>query len=105
MQLDAGVALGGSTDAPFGHPDPWRAITAATTRRTRGGRLLGSEERLDAGWALKLFLTNPDDPGGLPRRVGVGQPADLCLLRLPLNAALEEPSSAHVAATFVGGRH
>jgi len=102
--LDAGVALGGSTDAPFGHPDPWRAITAATTRRTRGGRLLGSEERLDAGWALKLFLTTPDDPGGLPRRVGVGQPADLCLLRLPLNEALEDPSSAHVAATFVSGR-
>lgn len=102
--LEAGVAVGGSTDAPFGHADPWRAIAAATTRRTRGGRLLGADERLDAGWALKLFLTSPDDPGGLPRRVAVGQPADLCLLRLPLDAALEEPSSAHVAATFLSGR-
>lgn len=101
--LDCGVAVGGSTDAPFGHADPWRAIAAATTRRTRGGRLLGAEERLDPGWALKLFLTSPDDPGGLPRRVAVGQPADLCLLRLPLDAALEEPSSAHVAATFLSG--
>jgi predicted amidohydrolase YtcJ len=101
--LEAGVAVGGSTDAPFGHADPWRAIAAATTRRTRSGRLLGAEERLDAGWALKLFLTSPDDPGGLPRRVSVGEPADLCLLFLPLNAALEEPSSAHVAATFLSG--
>lgn len=102
--LDSGVAVGGSTDAPFGHADPWRAIAAATARRTRSGRLLGAEERLDAAWALKLFLTSPDDPGGLPRRVAVGQPADVCLLSLPLDAALAEPSSAHVGATFVGGR-
>lgn len=102
--LDNGVAVGGSTDAPFGHADPWRAIAAATTRRTLGGRLLGAEERLDPAWALKLFLTSPDDPGGLPRRVAVGRPADLCLLRRPLDAALEEPSSAHVAATVVSGR-
>jgi predicted amidohydrolase YtcJ len=102
--LDNGVAVGGSTDAPFGHADPWRAIAAATTRRTVSGRVLGAEERLDPAWALKLFLTSPGDPGGLPRRVAVGQPADLCLLRRPLDPALEEPSSAHVAATIVSGR-
>jgi predicted amidohydrolase YtcJ len=102
--LEAGVAVGGSTDAPFGHADPWRAIAAATARRTGTGRLLGSDERIDAAWGLKLFLTAPDDPGGLPRRVATGQPADLCLLRLPLDAALADPSSADVAATFVEGR-
>jgi predicted amidohydrolase YtcJ len=102
--LDQGVAVGGSTDAPFGHADPWRAIAAATTRRTGRGRLLGAGERLDPAWALKLFLTSPGNPGGLPRRVAAGQPADLCLLNRPLDAALEEPSSAHVAATFVSGR-
>jgi predicted amidohydrolase YtcJ len=98
------VAVGGSTDSPFGPADPWRAIAAATTRRTLGGRVLGAGERLDPAGALKLFLTSPDDPGGLPRRVAVGQPADLCLLRRPLDAALEEPSSAHVAATLVSGQ-
>ena len=102
--LARGVPVGGSTDAPFGHADPWRAIAAATTRRTASGRILGAEERLDPASALKLFLTSPDDPGGLPRRVAVGQPADLCLLRRPLDAVLAEPSSAHVAATFLSGR-
>ena len=102
--LDTGVAVGGSTDAPFGHADPWRAIAAATARRTPSGRILGAEERIDPAWALKMFLTSPGDPGGFPRRVAAGQPADLCLLRLPLDAALEEPSSAHVAATLLSGR-
>jgi predicted amidohydrolase YtcJ len=102
--LDHGVPVGGSTDAPFGHADPWRAIAAATTRRTAGGRTLGAGEQLDPRRALALFLTSLDDPGGRPRRVSVGQPADLCLLRLPLASALENPSSAHVAATFTAGR-
>jgi predicted amidohydrolase YtcJ len=102
--LKQGVPVGGSTDAPFGHADPWRAIAAATTRRTRGGSILGAGEKLDARRALALFLTPPDNPGGPPRRVAVGEPADLCLLRLPLDAALDDPSSAHVAATFVSPR-
>jgi predicted amidohydrolase YtcJ len=102
--LDRGVQLGGSTDAPFGHADPWRAIAAATGRRTPAGRILGARERLDARRALNLFLTPPDDPGGPPRRVAVGEPADLCLLRLPLDEALEQPSSANVAATLTSGR-
>lgn len=102
--LERGVAVGGSTDAPFGPADPWRAIAAATTRRTRHGAVLGAGERLDARRALTLFLTPPFDPGGRPRRVAVGQPADLCLLHGPLEAALDDPSSAHVAATFIGGR-
>src|SRR5439155_4287942 len=32
--IAAGVPVGGGTDAPFGHPDPWRAIAAAVTRAT-----------------------------------------------------------------------
>ena len=102
--LDNGVRVGGGTDAPFGHADPWRAIAAAITRRTPSGRILGTSERLDARRALDLFLTPPGDPGGSPRRVAVGEPADLCLLRVPLDQALDQPTSAHVGATFVGGR-
>jgi predicted amidohydrolase YtcJ len=101
--LARGVSVGGSTDAPFGHPDPWRAIAAATTRRTCSGRLLGAEERLDARRALGLFLTQPHKPGGPPRRVATGAPADLCALHLPLTEALERPSSTHIRATIRQG--
>jgi predicted amidohydrolase YtcJ len=100
----AGVPLAASSDAPYGEPDPWDAIAAAADRRTRAGRPLGPLEALSARATLDLWLGEPADPGGPPRRVVVGAPADLCLLDRPLAAALEAPSARRVAATFVGGR-
>jgi predicted amidohydrolase YtcJ len=101
--IEAGIPVGGSTDAPFGHPDPWRAIAAAIERRTGDGALLGLREAIAPERALALFLTAPEAPGGMLRRVTVGGPADLCLLDAPLSRVLEEPSSSHVAATFHQG--
>jgi predicted amidohydrolase YtcJ len=101
--LDAGVAVAASTDAPFGAADPWRTIAAATTRRTAGGRTLGGHEAVDARTALSLLLGDLADPGGPPRRVRCGAAADLCLLDVPLDAALAHPSSEHVVLTLRGG--
>ncbi len=102
--LEAGVRLAGGTDAPFGAPDPWCAIRASVTRRTRAGVTLGEGERLAPELALALFLGPLDDPGGPPRRVVVGAPADLCLLDRSWRSAREEPSSAYVRATLRAGR-
>ncbi|MCA1841860.1 MAG: amidohydrolase family protein [Actinobacteria bacterium] len=101
--LRAGIAVGGSTDAPFGPADPWRAIAAATTRQTASGHILGKDERLDARRALDLFLGPPGAPGGPPRRIAPGAPADLCLLAVPLREALQSPSAALVVATIRAG--
>jgi predicted amidohydrolase YtcJ len=101
--IEAGIPVGGGTDAPFGHPDPWRAIAAAIDRQTSGGAPLGVREAVSPERALALFLTPPEEPGGEPRRVGVGAPADLCVLDAPLSQVLEEPSSSHVVLTVVGG--
>lgn len=101
--IEAGIPVGGSTDAPFGHPDPWRAIATAIERRTVTGAPLGVREAVSPERALALFLTPPGDPGGRPRQVEVGAPADLCLLDGPLSAVLEDPSSSHVALTVIGG--
>jgi predicted amidohydrolase YtcJ len=98
-----GVAVAGGTDAPYGHPDPWRAMTAAVDRRTPRGHVLGVAERLAPACALGLFLGAADAPGGPPRRVAVGGPADLCLLDRPLSAALAEPSSSAVRLTLCSG--
>jgi predicted amidohydrolase YtcJ len=101
--IEAGIPVGGSTDAPFGHPDPWRAIATAVERRTVDGAPLGLREAVAPERALALFLTGPEAPGGMLRRVTVGAPADLCLLDAPLSRVLEEPSSSHVALTFHDG--
>src|SRR3546814_7317968 len=47
----AGVALAGSSDAPFGRADPWLAMQAAVERQTPRGDILGAAERLKIGRA------------------------------------------------------
>jgi predicted amidohydrolase YtcJ len=100
----AGVPLAGSTDAPFGDPDPWAAMNAAVSRRTADGAVLGWAERLSPEEALRLFLSPLQDPGGPPRRLAVGSSGDLCLLSLPWNEARSQLGHHLVRATFVGGR-
>ncbi|MBV8462339.1 MAG: hypothetical protein JO368_03540, partial [Acidimicrobiales bacterium] len=53
--------------------------------------------------ARDLYLAPLDDPGGRPRRVEPGAPADLCLLDVPWGVARLDLSAAHVRATYVGG--
>jgi predicted amidohydrolase YtcJ len=101
--LDAGVAVGGSTDAPFGPDDPWLAMGAAMDRRSAAGVRVGQDEGLTATAALGLFLAPLDQPGGAARQVQAGQPADLCLLGVPIGQALVDPSGQHVAMTMAGG--
>ncbi|MBV9410223.1 MAG: amidohydrolase family protein [Acidimicrobiia bacterium] len=95
--LDAGVPVAFGTDAPFGDPDPWRAIAAAIDRT------IAPAERVDAETALSRFLTPPLSPGCRARRVEPGERADLCLLEEPLLDALRTPSADLVAATVCDG--
>jgi predicted amidohydrolase YtcJ len=101
--IRAGVTVAAGTDAPFGPADPWQCIAAATTRRTPSGRVLGRDERVTASRALRLFLAAPDDLTRV-RTVARGQPADLCVLRVPLTDALNRPAAEMVRATVTGGR-
>ena len=102
--LAAGVAVAGGTDAPFGIADPWRAMRAAVDRRSHNGSVLGAGEAVPPRAALDLFLSDLHAPGGAPRRVRAGAPADLCLLREPLADALETLDAGLVHATIIGGR-
>jgi len=100
--LDAGVALGGGSDAPFGGFDPWAAMDAAISRRTREGALIGEEEALTPEQALDLYLRAPNALDRR-RRVAIGMPADLCLLDQPWAQVRTDLSSHHVRASFIRG--
>jgi predicted amidohydrolase YtcJ len=101
--LDGGVGCALSSDAPYGPVDPWTVITAAVHRTSPSGHVIGPAERLAPAQALAGYLGPPDTPGAAPRRVAVGSPADLVLLRVPLARALEAPSADLVAATIIDG--
>jgi predicted amidohydrolase YtcJ len=94
-----GIGVAAGTDAPFGHPDPWRAITAAVERRTSTRAPLGRDEAVGPAAALDLFLGAPDTPHR-PRRIAAGTITDLCLLDRPLADALAAPTADAVRATI-----
>ncbi|ROO88723.1 putative amidohydrolase YtcJ [Actinocorallia herbida] len=99
----AGIPLALSSDAPYGPLDPWTVIDAAVRRRTRAGAVAGAPERLGARDALDRYLAPSDDPGGPPRRVRPGEPADLLILRTPLADALAALPASPVDAVFLDG--
>lgn len=101
--LEAGVPLGGGSDAPFGEADPWRAMAAAVSRRTAAGAPLGPGESLAPEQALALFTADAGAPGGPPRRVAAGAPADLCLLDRPWREARRRLTRDDVVATWCAG--
>ena len=101
--LRHGIPLGGSTDAPYGLPDPWGGMRAAVHRRTAEGRRLGKDETLCPEEALALFTSPLEAPGAPPRQVKVGAVADLCLLSRRWTEARTRLVADDVAATFRDG--
>jgi predicted amidohydrolase YtcJ len=101
--IRAGVRVGLSSDAPYGDPDPWACIRAAVNRRTASGSTIGVDERVTPRRALAGLLAPLHRPGGTPRALAQGAPADAVLLDRPLDHALREPSAEHVRCTIVSG--
>lgn len=91
--IAAGVGVAAGTDAPFGDADPWAVIRAATER--------AEPERISLTAAVGLFLGEPKHPAR-PRRITVGAPAYLTLLRLPPQD-ITIPNRDLVGATVIDG--
>ena len=100
--LAPGIPVAASSDAPYSEPDPWAGMRAAVERRTAAGKLLGPDERVPLGEALRLFTGDPLDPGRGHRRVAPGAPADLCLLGRPLDGPTL-PTASDVRETYRAG--
>lgn len=101
--LDAGVLVVPSSDAPFGELDPWRNMKSAVTRLTSSGFVLGPYERVTAAAVFAGYLSPAAIPGGPPRRIRPGIPADLCLLRESLERVLGDPDAGQVRMTVKAG--
>jgi predicted amidohydrolase YtcJ len=97
-----GVTVAAGSDQPFGPSDPWQSVRAAVSRRTRQGLSLGESERVLPSTALDMFSGWASSPGTL-RTLSPGQPADLCILKVPLHEALRSPSAENVAVCLVSG--
>ncbi|WP_054812040.1 amidohydrolase family protein [Nocardia arizonensis] len=101
--LDARIPLALSSDAPYGPLDPWAVIAAAATRITPEGTALNPAESLTPRQALDAYLAPAHAPGGAPRIVRPGVPADLVVLHTPSALALRRPSADHVRYTIIDG--
>lgn len=94
--LRAGIPVLGSSDAPYASPNPWAGMAAAVERRTARGAPVGQEERLSPRQALALYAVRPS--------IQVGDPADLCLLPVSLNEALDDLAAMCPVLTLIGGQ-
>lgn len=102
--LGAGIPLAAGTDAPFGEPDPWKAMAAAVTRRTLAGKTIGAEEALLPEEALNLFISELDAPGRRYASLSVGASADLCLMSAPWAQLRADLAAASVRVTLKAGQ-
>jgi predicted amidohydrolase YtcJ len=92
--IAAGIALGLSSDAPYGPLDPWAVMRAAILRLTPAGEVAGRAERLTAAQALAGYLSPAHAPGGRIGRVRAGAVADLVLLGAPAARHRARPAGA-----------
>jgi predicted amidohydrolase YtcJ len=98
----ARIPLALSSDAPYGPLDPWAVMRAAALRQSRGGAVLGPDERLSPAQALAGYLSPAVRPGAAAARVRPGS-ADLVLLHVPLREALAALDSSLVRLTATDG--
>jgi predicted amidohydrolase YtcJ len=100
---NAGIPLAGGSDAPFGSADPWAAMRAAVSRRTRSGAVVGPDEALTPEESLALFLKDPLDLS-CERALAAGAVADLCLLDRPWQEARLRLVADDVRLCWASGR-
>ena len=105
--LDAGVLVGGGSDAPGPPMSVLRGMWQARTRMARGVDLpLGPAEAISAAEAFDLFTVGAAAVAGFGStgRLRAGDPADIAGLTVdPLTVDPSEMYDGRVLATIVGG--
>jgi predicted amidohydrolase YtcJ len=106
--IDAGVHVGGGTDAPVVPGDPFQSMWWMTTRGTLAGYRLGPEHAITAREALRLYTRNNAVLLGAEAELGSIEPgklADLVVLSQDVLAVdPERLRETRALLTLVGGR-
>ena len=94
-------------DAPVALPDSMRVLDATVTRRTRSGRVLGPDQRVDAYTALRAMTIWPAFQlfeEGVKGSIAVGKLADFVVLSAdPLKTEATQLASIKVEETIKEG--
>jgi hypothetical protein len=105
--LDAGLRVPGSSDRPVAAGAPLLGMQSMVERRSRDGRVLAEEERIDGAAALRAYTVEAAWAGHAEHRQGriaAGLLADLVLLDDdPTTVPAGRIGDITVLATFVGG--
>lgn len=106
--IDAGVHVGGGTDAPVVPGDPFQSMWWMTTRGTLAGYRLGPEHAITPREALRLYTRNNAVLLGAEAELGSIEPgklADLVVLSQDVLAVdPERLRETRALMTLVGGR-
>ncbi len=99
----AGIAVYGSSDAPYGPVDPWLAMRTAMERRSASGAAVGKDESISALSALRAYVNSPQERWRDEVGPCVGDLGDLVILGESLKGSLSNLDSVSVRATVIGG--
>ena len=102
--LAAGIPVVASSDAPYGPLNPWLCMAAAVSRRCADGSVLNAAEAVSPAAVLSGYLSSAQMPGGPPREIVPGSPADLVLLDRSITRAYGDLAAVKARATLIGGQ-
>ncbi len=105
---ERGMIFGSHHDAPVALPDSMRVLSATVTRKTRSGRILGAQQRVDVATGLRALTIWPAWQHFEEERKGsleTGKLADLVILSAnPLETEADSLVDIEVLATFKEGQ-
>jgi hypothetical protein len=103
-----GVHLAAGSDSPMAPIDPLLGITAAAFRQTETGEVVGKEERIDIGEALRLYTVNAAGASfeeKIKGSITPGKLADLVVLNEdPTRLPAMRIRDLRVEMTILGGK-
>ncbi|MEM8681703.1 MAG: amidohydrolase family protein, partial [Planctomycetota bacterium] len=105
---DRGMMFGSHHDAPVALPDSMRVLSATVTRKTRTGKVLGPQHRVEVATALKALTIWPawqHFEEGMKGSIEVGKWADFVILsENPLQIGPDELAEIKILETIKEGQ-
>jgi predicted amidohydrolase YtcJ len=105
--IDAGILVGGGTDAPVVPIDPFLSMWWMTTRGTLNGYRMGPDQAITLREAIRAYTVNNAYIMGREDEIGsieVGKLADLVVISEPiLDIPTERIKDIRALMTMVGG--